>query len=308
MPPSSNIQWIDRATGAVAPCSAAEIMLRDDDLWPGIHIERWRCGQVHIKESIARTHIISVTLVNHNHTEFYYAGEGWRRGTRVLGSIKVTPAGVPFAAKSSEWRGLVMSIDPEFLSVAGGGGQIELRPQGFVNDGLLVRLALALERDIVDGHPVGSAYGETVSETLAAHLIRNFSTQSPVLPDSGVGLSNCTQTKIRDYIFSNLHRPLHVAELAKLVQMDTFAFQRAFKQSFAAPPHRYILGVRVEHAISLVTNTSLPLVQIAITCGFSSQSHMTTLFRRFTGRPPGDYRAHHKMDALSETRDNIIII
>jgi AraC family transcriptional regulator len=277
-------------------------MLRDNDLWPGIHIERWRCGQVHIKESIARKHIISVTLVNHSDAEFYYAGEGWRRGTRVLGSIKVTPAGVPFAVKSSEWRGLIMSIDPEFLSLAGPQDHVELRPQAFVNDGFLTRLALALERDVIDGYPIGSAYGEAISATLAAHLIRNFSTQSPVLPDSRVGLSKHTQAKIRDYIFSNLHRPLHVAELAKLIQMEMSSFQRAFKQSFAVPPHRYILSVRVEHAISLITNTSLPLVQIAITCGFSSQSHMTTLFGRFTGRSPKHYRAHHKMDAFSETR------
>src|ERR1700741_4716078 len=239
MPPLSNIRWNDRTTGAVAPCSAAEIMLRDNDLWPGIHIERWRCGRVLIEESIAQTHIISVTLVNHSDAEFYYAGEGWTRGIRVLGSIKVTPAGVPFAVKSSEWRGLMMSIDPEFLSVAGRGDQVRLRPQAFVNDGLLTRLALALERDIVDGYPVGSAYGETVCETLAAHLIRNFSTQSPVLPDGGVGLSKHTQAKIRDYVYSNLHGSLQVAELAKLTQMEMTAFPRAFKRSFGMPPHRY---------------------------------------------------------------------
>lgn len=300
MPPLSNIRWNDRTTGAVAPCSAAEIMLRDDDLWPGIHIERWRCGRVLIEESIAQTHIISVTLVNQsNAEEFYYAGEGWKRGTRVLGGIKVTPAGVPFAVKSSEWRGLIMSIDPEFLKHASGtgpGDQIELRPQAFVNDKLVMRLALALERDIVDGYPVGPVYGESISTTLAAHLIRNFSTRSLGLSDGSGGLSEYAQAKIRDYIHSNLHRPFRLIELAKLGQMDMFAFQRAFKRSFAMPPHHYILCARVEYAISLVANTSLALVEIAITCGFSSQSHMSTMFRRVTGRSPKDYRARSNLD------------
>jgi AraC family transcriptional regulator len=89
--------------------------------------------------------------------------------------------------------------------------------------------------------------------------------------------------------------------------MDMFAFQRAFKQSFAMPPHHYILCARVEHAKLLITNTSLPLVEIAITCGFSSQSHMTTMFRRLTGHPPGDCRTHSRLDdPSSEGRGDII--
>jgi AraC family transcriptional regulator len=237
---------------------------------------------------------MSITLVTESRCEFYTAGEGWKRGAQTLGNIKVTPAGVPFAVRSEEWRGLVMSIDPDFLSVPGLGDEIKLRPQAFVNDRLLTRLALALERDVLDDYPVGSAYGESISEALAAHLIRNFSTQSPIFSARNYGLSKYAQTKIRDYIWSNFHRPLRIGELAKLVQMDLFAFQRAFKQSFDMPPHRYILGVRIEHAMSLIRTTPLALVEIALASGFSSQSHMTTLFRRVTGHSPGDYRARNK--------------
>ena len=296
MSTSTNIRWVDRATGVIAPCPAAEIVLRDNNLWSGIHIERWHCGPLTIDESITQTHILSVTL-KRNNAEYFFLGEGWRRGSNCLGSITITPAGVPFGFRGREWRGLIMSIDPKFLkceSVTGLRVQIELRPQAFADDKFLARLALALERDIFDGHPIGPAYGESITTTLAAHLIRNFSTRSIVLPNGSGGFSKHIQAKIRDYIHSNLHRPLHLAELAKLVQMEMLAFQRAFKRAFAMPPHRYILRVRVEHAISLVAKTSLPLVEIALTCGFSSQSHMTTMFRRLAGHSPTNYRAHSK--------------
>src|SRR5260370_8001084 len=110
-----------------------------------------------------------------------------------------------------------MSIDPKFLkceSVTGLRVQIELRPQAFADDTFLARLALALERDICDGHPIGPAYGESIRTTLAAHLIRNFSTRSIVLPDSLGGFSNNLQANMPDYIPPTLPPPPHLAHLA----------------------------------------------------------------------------------------------
>jgi len=75
--------------------------------------------------------------------------------------------------------------------------------------------------------------------------------------------------------------------------MEMLAFQRAFKRAFAMPPHRYILRVRVEHAISLVAKTSLPLVEIALTCVSPVESY-DEQFRRLAGHSPTNYRAHSK--------------
>jgi AraC-like DNA-binding protein len=44
-------------------------MLKDNSLWRGFHIGRWRCAAGQVEESVAGTHIISVTLANESNAE-----------------------------------------------------------------------------------------------------------------------------------------------------------------------------------------------------------------------------------------------
>ncbi len=52
----------------------------------------------------------------------------------------------------------------------------------------------------------------------------------------------------------------------------------------------YVLNRRLERAKSLLQKTLMPLVSIAAACGFSSQTHMTDLFRFHLGKTPLHYR------------------
>ena len=63
-------------------------------------------------------------------------------------------------------------------------------------------------------------------------------------------------------------------------------FARAFKQTIGVPPHSYILQKRIEHAQHMLRNTELPLSEIALSAGFSDQSHLARHFRRMTGMSP----------------------
>lgn len=54
--------------------------------------------------------------------------------------------------------------------------------------------------------------------------------------------------------------------------------------------HQFLLDKRVEQAAALLTNSSLSIAEIAYACGFSSQSHMTTVFGKRVGVPPAQYR------------------
>ncbi|RKH88769.1 helix-turn-helix transcriptional regulator, partial [Corallococcus sp. AB038B] len=55
-------------------------------------------------------------------------------------------------------------------------------------------------------------------------------------------------------------------------------------------PRAYVERLRVEKAEGLIRDTELPLADIALACGFSSQSRFTTAFRRATGFTPARYR------------------
>jgi transcriptional regulator GlxA family with amidase domain len=63
-----------------------------------------------------------------------------------------------------------------------------------------------------------------------------------------------------------------------------------FEEATGHTPHRYLLHLRLCHAMELIRKRSMPLVDVAAVSGFSSQSHMSLVFRRLRGATPGQMR------------------
>lgn len=93
-----------------------------------------------------------------------------------------------------------------------------------------------------------------------------------------------------EHIDENIQQSPTLDELAALVEMNPQYFSRTFKKWVGLPPHRYIVGRKVERAKSLLKTTDLSLVEIAFRVCIASQSHFTTVFRRLTGKTPRAYR------------------
>jgi len=81
-----------------------------------------------------------------------------------------------------------------------------------------------------------------------------------------------------------------LAAVAEAVQMSYFHFSRAFKQSMGVSPNVYMIEQRIERAKKLLSETDLPIAEIALRVGFASQSHFTTTFRRLAWTTPKAFR------------------
>jgi AraC-like DNA-binding protein len=113
-----------------------------------------------------------------------------------------------------------------------------------------------------------------------------------VAPDGAEqrGLSGGSLQRIGKYIQANLGSALDIDELAALVRMSPSHFTRSFHKSVGMTPHRYVIQCRVTKARELLSATQLPLTEIALTTGFSDQSHFSRRFQEVVGVPPGAYR------------------
>lgn len=100
--------------------------------------------------------------------------------------------------------------------------------------------------------------------------------------------------RVLGYIDENLHRTIRLEEIAEVASMSVFHFSRAFKKVTGSAPVRHVWRCRIERAYILMRNKELPLVVIALDCGFSSQSHFATVFKRETGITPSQYRQQIK--------------
>ena len=120
-------------------------------------------------------------------------------------------------------------------------------------------------------------------------MLRNAPIAESLPPNRG-GLSPARTHRICEYIHSNLDQNISLEALAEMAGLSTHHFARAFKQTVGMPPHGYVLQRRIEHAQQMLRNTDLPMSEIALSAGFSDQSHLARHFRRITGMSPGVVR------------------
>ncbi len=95
---------------------------------------------------------------------------------------------------------------------------------------------------------------------------------------------------VTDYIEDHLEQRISLEDLASLAGVSLFHFARGFKDAIGVSPHAYVTGRRVARARRLLSDPGLSLAEVAARCGFSSQSHFTTIFRKTTGVTPARYR------------------
>ena len=104
------------------------------------------------------------------------------------------------------------------------------------------------------------------------------------------GLAPWRIRRVTIHIEMNLDATVRTKDLAALVELSSFHFCRAFRDSFGDSPHAYITRRRIERAQGFMLTTNTSLSQIAMDCGLADQSHFNRLFRRFVGESPGAWR------------------
>ncbi|HWF07214.1 MAG TPA: AraC family transcriptional regulator [Bryobacteraceae bacterium] len=167
----------------------------------------------------------------------------------------------------------------------------ELVPRFAITDPLLEQLAMAIVNALRDGTSEDALYIDAISHMMAAHLAREHSTRSrpvrvlPVKPIAGGKMR-----RLVEFIEENLENDLSLNTLAAEVEISPLYLARAFRAAVGQSPHQYILARRIERARDLLRNTDLPVVDVALAVGFSSQSHLAHWFLRQVGVSPAAYR------------------
>lgn len=93
-----------------------------------------------------------------------------------------------------------------------------------------------------------------------------------------------------EYIHANLAGEIRLKDIAGAVGMSMFHLSRTFRASTGVTLHRYLTRARVERVKTLLLESDQSLAVIADSTGFSDQSHMSKIFKRFTGTTPRSFR------------------
>ncbi|MBV8638403.1 MAG: helix-turn-helix transcriptional regulator [Candidatus Eremiobacteraeota bacterium] len=85
--------------------------------------------------------------------------------------------------------------------------------------------------------------------------------------------------------------PFDLAALASTAGVHPTHLCRSFRRFRGRTISDAMIGARVQHVARRLSESDDSLVTIAAEAGFSDQSHMTRVFKRVTGAPPGEYRS-----------------
>ena len=167
----------------------------------------------------------------------------------------------------------------------------EIVPRFGILDPLLEQLAIALADALRSGTVNDGLYIDAIAQMMAVHLARTHSVRSgsgrlPPFP----AVSPQRMRRLIEFIETNLDDDLSLDAMAAEVGISPLYLARAFKKAIGQSPHQYVLARRIERAKELLRTTEMPIVDVALSVGFSSQSHLSHWMIRHAGISPAAYR------------------
>lgn len=91
-------------------------------------------------------------------------------------------------------------------------------------------------------------------------------------------------------IQENLDETLSPSGIAEEVGLSTRQMERLFQRYIGTSPRIYITSLRLDKARVLLMQTQMPVVEVAMACGFSSASHFSRLYRKKFSTSPHQER------------------
>lgn len=96
--------------------------------------------------------------------------------------------------------------------------------------------------------------------------------------------------KAVQFIRENHWRGIDVSDVVKSCSLTRRVLDKRFKACMGRTAHQEILRLRLERVKQMLTETKLPLSEIALRSGFDNPEYMPVVFRREVGKTPSDYR------------------
>ncbi|GHO85691.1 AraC family transcriptional regulator [Dictyobacter formicarum] len=178
--------------------------------------------------------------------------------------------------------------DPAHLSLVARSG---------FKDPLLTQIGLTLWQELEQCSPAGTVYAQTAAQLLAVHLLRHYTAAQKTIKEPKYGLTDRQIGRVRDYIQAHLDQDLSLEALAQQVGFSPYHFARLFRRTTGESPHQFVVRQQIEQAQRLFKETTMPLAQVALACGFANQSHLTRAFKRYLGLTPRAFRQEHTLRA-----------
>lgn len=105
-----------------------------------------------------------------------------------------------------------------------------------------------------------------------------------------------------DYIQEHLQEKLSVKEIAEQVGLSADYYAKLFYKEMGVSVKDYVAEAKISTAANMLIYSEHSYLDIALTLGYSSQSAFISVFKKYRGITPKEYRSLHYKKNISEIR------
>jgi AraC-like DNA-binding protein len=158
-------------------------------------------------------------------------------------------------------------------------------------DPRLAGLVRTLATSEQNGHAFGRVYLESLCLSVAACLLaRHFGADDRVQAASQTPLARWRLNRTIEYIKENLAEPISLNDMANVAGLTRMYFATQFRAATGFSPHAFLLRERIARAQEMLANPARRIVDVAVSVGFQSHAHFTTVFKHVVGETPHRWR------------------
>ncbi len=136
----------------------------------------------------------------------------------------------------------------------------------------------------------GRELASVVTDQLVHHRMREAGERQRMDLRSRLGVAHPKLLQVVSRMEETIETPLSCSELAGHAGISTRQLERLFAKYLGHSPTRHYLIVRLNHARFLLQQTSMPILSVAMACGFVSASHFSKSYSEHFGHTPSAER------------------
>lgn len=129
---------------------------------------------------------------------------------------------------------------------------------------------------------------------LRLHLLRRYANATHAYEDQQI------KQRLEAYIEQHMGEQILVEAMAEVVGMSANQLSRWMQKQLGTLPKRFLSDIRLNHARTLLENTTQSLLDIALSTGFGTHAHFSTSFRERFGATPSQYRSDRGVGSVAE--------
>ncbi|WP_432450049.1 GlxA family transcriptional regulator [Aliiroseovarius marinus] len=175
--------------------------------------------------------------------------------------------------------------------------EVELTKRVFVIDGNVMTTAGGTASIDLLLKLIAEDQGEDLANNVADQQIyttirTDRDTQRLSVP-TRIGVRHPKLSEVIRKMEANIEEPISPSVLAAEVSMSTRQLERLFRRYLNRSPKRYYMELRLQKARNLLMQTDMSVINVALSCGFSSPSHFSKCYRSHYDTTPYRERGSH---------------